>query len=110
MTMSGLRTTRTRMVSPRHALDPTSSQIIGLTDSAAAEDYYAADYPDEEVDSEDEYNRAAYQYRNGNASDLEEFDEREDEIALDHGGEKDGEPGPFSARFNARSPAAFRGS
>ncbi|KAL1880598.1 hypothetical protein Daus18300_001209 [Diaporthe australafricana] len=74
-----------------------------------AEDYYAADYPDEEVDSEDEYNRAAYQYRNGNASDLEEFDEREDEIVLDHGGEKDGEPDPLSARFNARPPAAFRG-
>ncbi|KAI3400939.1 hypothetical protein diail_1147 [Diaporthe ilicicola] len=74
-----------------------------------AEDYYAADYPDEEVDSEDEYNRAAYQYRNGNASDLEEYDERSDGIALDHE-ERDGEPDPFPARFNARPPAAFRGS
>ncbi|KAI1340503.1 hypothetical protein F5Y15DRAFT_378816 [Xylariaceae sp. FL0016] len=38
-----------------------------------AENYYAADYPDEEVASDDEYNRNAYSYRNGNASDLEEF-------------------------------------
>ncbi|KAG6365164.1 hypothetical protein INS49_006771 [Diaporthe citri] len=72
-----------------------------------AEDYYAADYPDEEVDSEDEYNRAAYQYRTGNASDLEEYDEREGEIALDHDGENDGEPDPFRARFGTRPSAAF---
>ncbi|KKY35960.1 hypothetical protein UCDDA912_g04099 [Diaporthe ampelina] len=72
-----------------------------------AEDYYAADYPDEEVDSEDEYNRAAYQYRTGNASDLEEYDEREDEIALDHEGENDGEPDAFRARFGAQPSAPF---
>ncbi|KAJ0109264.1 hypothetical protein J7T55_009595 [Diaporthe amygdali] len=75
-----------------------------------AEDYYAADYPDEEVDSEDEYNRAAYQYRTGNASDLEEFDEREDGIILDYGVERDGEPDSSLARFGARPPGAFRGS
>ncbi|QSZ29255.1 hypothetical protein DSL72_003767 [Monilinia vaccinii-corymbosi] len=39
------------------------------------ENYYTADYPDAEVDSDDEYNRNAYAYRTGNASDLEEFDE-----------------------------------
>ncbi|KAI7787940.1 hypothetical protein LA080_013245 [Diaporthe eres] len=72
-----------------------------------AEDYYAADYPDEEVDSEDEYNRAAYQYRTGNASDLEEYDEREDDTALDHDAENDGEPDPFRARFGSRPSAAF---
>ncbi|KAH8752544.1 hypothetical protein F5883DRAFT_203008 [Diaporthe sp. PMI_573] len=66
-----------------------------------AEDYYAADYPDEEVDSEDEYNRAAYQYRTGNASDLEEYD-----IALDHEGEDGGEPDILRARLGAR-PSAF---
>ncbi|KAF7921138.1 uncharacterized protein EAE97_011406 [Botrytis byssoidea] len=39
------------------------------------ENHYTADYPDAEVDSDDEYNRNAYAYRTGNASDLEEFDE-----------------------------------
>ncbi|POS70450.1 hypothetical protein DHEL01_v211153 [Diaporthe helianthi] len=69
-----------------------------------AEDYYAADYPDEEVDSEDEYNRAAYQYRTGNASDLEEYD-----IALDHQGEDGDEHDKFRARFGALSSAASGG-
>jgi hypothetical protein len=40
-----------------------------------AENHYTADYPDEEVDSDDEYGRNAYNYRTHNASDLEEFDE-----------------------------------
>ncbi|KAL3419158.1 hypothetical protein PVAG01_09379 [Phlyctema vagabunda] len=40
-----------------------------------AENHYSADYPDEEVDTDDEYGRNAYNYRNHNASDLEEFDE-----------------------------------
>ncbi|PQE10795.1 Transcription factor Iwr1 protein [Rutstroemia sp. NJR-2017a BBW] len=39
-----------------------------------AENHYSADYPDEEVESDDEYGRNAYAYRNGNASDLEEWD------------------------------------
>ncbi|KAG8156640.1 hypothetical protein KVR01_013431 [Diaporthe batatas] len=67
-----------------------------------AEDYYAADYPDEEVDSEDEYNRAAYQYRTGNASDLEEYD-----IALDNDGEDGGDPGLFHARLGGRTSASL---
>lgn len=95
-----------RTVSPRHAFRPSSSKVY-ITDHITAEDYYAADYPDEEVDSEDEYNRAAYQYRTGNASDLEEYDEREDEVALDHDGENAGEPDLFRARFETRPPAAF---
>ena len=41
----------------------------------SAENHYTADYPDEEVDSDDEFDRNAYNYRNHNASDLEEFDE-----------------------------------
>ncbi|CZR66860.1 uncharacterized protein PAC_16761 [Phialocephala subalpina] len=40
-----------------------------------AENHYTADYPDEEVDSDDEYNRNAYHYRTHNASDLEEFED-----------------------------------
>ncbi|KAI9780448.1 MAG: hypothetical protein M1839_006722 [Geoglossum umbratile] len=40
-----------------------------------AESFYANDYPEDEVDSEDEYNRGAYErFRTGNASDQEEFD------------------------------------
>lgn len=61
-----------------------------------AENYYTADYPDDEVDSEDEYDRAAYHYRTGNASDLEEYDERDadDDMSLD--GEA---PVPLSSRL-----------
>ncbi|RYP17090.1 hypothetical protein DL765_004709 [Monosporascus sp. GIB2] len=39
-----------------------------------AENYYTADYPDDEVASDDEYDMNAYAYRTGNASDLEEYD------------------------------------
>ncbi|ROW04661.1 hypothetical protein VPNG_07468 [Cytospora leucostoma] len=74
-----------------------------------AEDYYTADYPDDEVDSEDEFNRHAYDYRNGNASDLEEYDERDDGYVVDDGDGDNERPIPFSARFGARPPAAFRG-
>ncbi|KZF21465.1 hypothetical protein L228DRAFT_153808 [Xylona heveae TC161] len=38
-----------------------------------AENYYAADYPEEEVDSEDEFDRGAYHFRQG-GSDEEEYD------------------------------------
>jgi hypothetical protein len=53
-----------------------------------AENYYTADYPEEEVDSDDEYGRHAYGYRNGNASDDEEFDniyydESDNDMVLD---------------------------
>ncbi|KAF3769870.1 hypothetical protein M406DRAFT_66331 [Cryphonectria parasitica EP155] len=72
-----------------------------------AENYYTADYPDDEVDSDDEYNRGAYQYRTGNASDLEEFDERDDDWAVDHD-ENDGSAPSFSARLGAMPPSAFR--
>ncbi|GKT53286.1 hypothetical protein ColTof4_13298 [Colletotrichum tofieldiae] len=42
-----------------------------------AENHYTADYPEDEVDSEDEYDRHAYLFRNANASDDEEFDLRD---------------------------------
>jgi hypothetical protein len=45
--------------------------------SHVAEDYYAADYPDEDLDWDDEFNRNPYHYLNQNASDNEEFDERD---------------------------------
>ncbi|KAI0180951.1 hypothetical protein GGR52DRAFT_12006 [Hypoxylon sp. FL1284] len=44
-----------------------------------AENYYAADYPEDEVASDDEYNYNAYSFRNRNASDLEEYDLDDDD-------------------------------
>ncbi|KAK3955256.1 hypothetical protein QBC32DRAFT_253434 [Pseudoneurospora amorphoporcata] len=38
------------------------------------ENYYAADYPDEDLEWDDELDRNPYDYRTGNASDREEFD------------------------------------
>lgn len=42
-----------------------------------AENHYTADYPEDEVASDDEYGRNPYWFRNKNASDDEEFDEDE---------------------------------
>ncbi|KAI1302629.1 hypothetical protein F5Y03DRAFT_385420 [Xylaria venustula] len=53
-----------------------------------AENYYAADYPDEEVASDDEFNMNPYAFRTGNASDLEEYDiedQSEDESEENNG-------------------------
>ncbi|KJK77622.1 hypothetical protein H634G_07361 [Metarhizium anisopliae BRIP 53293] len=54
-----------------------------------AENYYTADYPEDEVDSDDEYGRDAYLYRHGNNSDEEEYDnayyEEQDEMILEGG-------------------------
>ncbi|KUJ19517.1 uncharacterized protein LY89DRAFT_492938 [Mollisia scopiformis] len=50
-----------------------------LDEDENAENHYTADYPDEEVDSDDEFDRNAYHYRTHNASDLEEFDGADDE-------------------------------
>ncbi|KAI1384595.1 uncharacterized protein F4822DRAFT_415667 [Hypoxylon trugodes] len=43
-------------------------------DDENAENYYAADYPDEEVASDDEFGQNPYSFRTRNASDLEEYD------------------------------------
>lgn len=60
-----------------HKLYPCSLVSLQLhklyTNAIIAEDYYGADYPEDEVASDDEYDRDAYQYRK-NADDLEEFD------------------------------------
>ncbi len=40
----------------------------------AAEDFYGNDYPEDEVESDDEFGRGAYNYRHG-AADDEEYDE-----------------------------------
>lgn len=51
--------------------------IVRVTDIDPAENYYAADYPDEDLEWDDEFDRNAYHYTNQNDSDMEEFDERE---------------------------------
>lgn len=52
----------------------TPNKMRSLT--FVAEDFYGNDYPDEELDLQDEYNHDPYMYRN-NASDDEEFDGEE---------------------------------
>ncbi|KAK4137351.1 hypothetical protein BT67DRAFT_372328 [Trichocladium antarcticum] len=42
-----------------------------------AENYYTTEYPDEDLEWDDELDHNAYHYVNQNASDLEEFDERD---------------------------------
>lgn len=56
-----------------------------LLTAHTAENYYTADYPDEEVATDDEYGRNAYSFRNGNASDLEEYDVDDDSDSTDDG-------------------------
>ncbi|KAM4054718.1 transcription factor iwr1 domain-containing protein [Hirsutella rhossiliensis] len=63
-------------------------------DDENAENHYTADYPEDEVESDDEYGRQPYCYRNGAASDDEEFDnticsEGEDNDDLLLGGDGD---------------------
>lgn len=73
-----------------------------------AENYYTADYPDEDLDSGDEYGRGAYNYR-GNASDQEEFDERDDAgYVLDHGNEDNNDAILPTANMGLQPPSAFR--
>ena len=48
-----------------------------LTYRYPAENYYGADYPDEDLPWDDEFDMNPYHYRTGNASDLEDFDERD---------------------------------
>ncbi|EKD17611.1 hypothetical protein MBM_04472 [Drepanopeziza brunnea f. sp. 'multigermtubi' MB_m1] len=55
--------------------DDSSEEEDDGDEDENAENHYTADYPDEEVDSDDEYGRNAYNYRTHNASDLEEYDE-----------------------------------
>lgn len=46
---------------------------------ALAENYYTADYPDQELANDDMWGRNPYRFVNGNASDQEEFDMMEDD-------------------------------
>ena len=60
----------------------------------AAENYYGADYPEEEVDSDDEYDRNLYRYRHGGASDEEEYNSTRD----DHSDSGDADRFPWKDR------------
>ncbi|KAK3302102.1 uncharacterized protein B0T15DRAFT_291845 [Chaetomium strumarium] len=61
-------------------------EMLEDEDDENAENYYANDYPDEDMDWDDEFGHNAYHYMNRNASDLEEFDERDyDAEELDRG-------------------------
>ncbi|KAH0494257.1 hypothetical protein TgHK011_000883 [Trichoderma gracile] len=76
-----------------------------------AENYYTADYPEDEVDTEDEYDRHAYMYRNANASDEEEFDDDDydsDEIAMEGEDDDDDDARMDRIREFMQRNAAFR--
>ena len=69
-----------RMVSSPTSKEVTQHELI----VNAAEDFYGNDYPEDEIDSDDEYGRDAYRYRN-HASDDEQFDQDwsdEDEVSF----------------------------
>lgn len=76
-----------------------------------AENYYTADYPEDEVDTEDEFDRHAYMYRNANASDEEEFDDNEydsDEIVMEGQDDDDDDARMDRIREFMQRNAAFR--
>ncbi|KAI9773637.1 MAG: hypothetical protein M1840_006911 [Geoglossum simile] len=55
--------------------DESDNDFSSDQEDENAECFYANDYPEDEVDPEDEYDRGAYEkFRTGNASDEEEFD------------------------------------
>lgn len=78
----------------------------------AAENYYTADYPDDEVESDDEFGRRAYEYRTGMASDDEEFDndvyedDDSDDMVIEHGVDDDATMARIRA-YNMKRNAAF---
>ncbi|KAK4242603.1 hypothetical protein C8A03DRAFT_40101 [Achaetomium macrosporum] len=61
-------------------------ELLEDEDDENAENYYANDYPDEDLDWDDEFGYNAYHFVTQNASDMEEFDERDyDPEGLDEG-------------------------
>lgn len=65
------------MVSEKHAHENASGTASNWR---IAENYYTADYPDDEVASDDEFGLNPYSFRN-NASDVEEYDLDDDDEA-----------------------------
>jgi hypothetical protein len=60
-----------------------------------AENHYTADYPEDEIDEDDEYGRNAYKYRTRNAADEEEYDVDGDGYEYDD--DNDANEGPGDA-------------
>ncbi|KAG5914430.1 hypothetical protein E4U42_000485 [Claviceps africana] len=77
-----------------------------------AENHYTADYPEDEVDSDDEYDRQAYMYRHGNNSDEEEFDdavyEEQDDMVLEGHADDDDDARMARIKDFMRRHPAFR--
>ncbi|KAG5940998.1 hypothetical protein E4U53_007506 [Claviceps sorghi] len=77
-----------------------------------AENHYTADYPEDEVDSDDEFDRQAYMYRHGNNSDEEEFDEalyeEQDDMALEGDADEDDDARMARIKEFMRRHPAFR--
>lgn len=71
MTQIGIAKKKTRMVCESSPLAYNNPLNRGV-----AEDFYGNDYPEDEVNSDDEFDKGAYNYRYG-ASDDEEFGEEE---------------------------------
>ncbi|KAK4456251.1 hypothetical protein QBC34DRAFT_13661 [Podospora aff. communis PSN243] len=51
----------------------------GNTNWWAAENYYTADYPDEDLDWDDQFDRNPYRFATGNGSDVDEHDDDDDD-------------------------------
>ncbi|KAK4546675.1 hypothetical protein LTR36_001893 [Oleoguttula mirabilis] len=64
-----------------------------------AEDYYGADYPEDELASDDEFDRNAYGYRRNAGSDNEEYDE---DTGTYSGDEEDGTMNPWRAKTSTQ--------
>lgn len=70
--MSFQRTMRMKMVGFQ-----TKYQWKEATNQCVAENYYTADYPDEDLDWDDQFDRNPYRFATGNGSDEDE-DEDDD--------------------------------
>lgn len=65
-----------RMTRTVSSLKP-SAKCTANANSSAAENYYAHEYPDEELEWSDEFDHNAYHYAAQNFSENEEWDDRD---------------------------------
>ena len=68
---------------------------------STAEGHYTADYPDDEVDSDDEYDQNPYSFRTGNASDMEEYGVEDDAYSVPSDDENRGNDG-YRPKFSTK--------
>lgn len=69
-----------------------------------AENYYGADYPEDELDFEDEYDEDPYKYRHGTASDEEEYDLENDVWSDDESSSESGNTPSWHKSDSLRTP------